>query len=105
MSQHLQFGLCCIIKSKGHFLRPADKIVLAVFNPLGPKSDQNQFSPNKISRSSRVKDMRITKLITRGRIFSQVFLKEIYVDQSGEFVCGSGGLKDLKGYVTRILLF
>ena len=36
-------------------------------NPLGPKSDQHQFSPN-ISRSSRVKVMRITKLITKGRM-------------------------------------
>ena len=36
-------------------------------NPLGPKSDQYQFSPNHISRSSGVKVMRIiTKLITKG---------------------------------------
>ena len=40
---------------------------LNFFNPLGPKSDQRQFSPNNISRSSRVKVMRITKLITKGR--------------------------------------
>ena len=37
-------------------------------NPLGPKSDQHQFSPNNISRSSRVKVMRITNLIIKGRI-------------------------------------
>ena len=30
-------------------------------NPLDPKSDHHQFSPNNISRSSRVKVMRITK--------------------------------------------
>ena len=36
-------------------------------NPLGLKSDHHQFSPNNISRSSRVKVMRITKLITKGR--------------------------------------
>ena len=36
--------------------------------PLGPKSDQHQFSPNNISRSSREKVMRITKLITTGRM-------------------------------------
>ena len=35
-------------------------------NPLGPKSDQHQFSPNNISRSSSVKVMRIAKLITKG---------------------------------------
>ena len=33
-------------------------------NPLGPKSDQHQFSPNSISRSSSVKVMRIAKLIS-----------------------------------------
>ena len=37
-------------------------------NPLGSKSGQHQFSPNNISRSSRVKVMRITKLITKGRM-------------------------------------
>ena len=36
-------------------------------NPLGPKSDQYQFSPNHIRRSLRVKVMRIiTILITKG---------------------------------------
>ena len=34
----------------------------------GSKSDQHQFSPNNISRSSRVKVMRITELITSERI-------------------------------------
>ena len=37
-------------------------------NPFDPKSDQHQFSPNNISRSSRVKVMRITKLITKGKM-------------------------------------
>ena len=37
-------------------------------SPLHPKSDQHQFSPNNISRSSRVKVMRITKLITKGKM-------------------------------------
>ena len=41
---------------------------LSNFKPFGPKSDQYQFSPNKISRSLRVKVMRITKLITKGRM-------------------------------------
>ena len=36
--------------------------------PYGPKSDQHQFSPNNISRSSREKVMRITKLIIKGRL-------------------------------------
>ena len=37
-------------------------------NPLGLKSDQHQFSPNNISRSSRVNVTRITKLMTKGRM-------------------------------------
>ena len=36
------------------------------FNPFGPKSDQHLFSPNNISRSSRVKVTRITKFIIKG---------------------------------------
>ena len=39
-----------------------------VFKPLGPKSVQHQVSPNNISRSTRVKVMRITKLMTTGKI-------------------------------------
>ena len=37
-------------------------------NPLGTKSGQHQFSPNHTSKSSRVKVMRITKLITKGKM-------------------------------------
>ena len=36
---------------------------ILLLNPLGPKSDQHQFSPNNMSRSTRVKVMRITKII------------------------------------------
>ena len=43
--------------------------LITKINPLGQKSDQHQFSPNKISRSSRVKVMRITNFITEGRMF------------------------------------
>ena len=39
-----------------------------VFNRLGPKSVQHQFSPHNISRSTRVKVMRITKLMTKGKM-------------------------------------
>ena len=45
-----------------------DTYTYGEFNPLGPKSDQYEFSPNNISRQSRVKVMRITKLITKGRM-------------------------------------
>jgi len=48
------------------------------FNPLGPKSDQHQFSPNNISRSSRVKVMRIAKLITKKCM--EISLENLYVD-------------------------
>ena len=34
--------------------------ILHIFDPLGPKSDQHQFSLNKISNPSRVKVRRIT---------------------------------------------
>ena len=43
--------------------------------------------------------MRITKLMTKGKIlryetkFSQLFLKEMYGNRSGEFLFGSWGLK------------
>ena len=37
-------------------------------NPLGPKSDQHQFCPNNNSRSLKAKVMRITELITKGRM-------------------------------------
>ena len=37
-----------------------------LFNPLDPKSDQHQYSPNNIN-TSRVKVLRITKLITKRR--------------------------------------
>ena len=73
------------------------------FNTLGPKSVQHQFFLNNISRSTRVKVMRITKLMTKGRMlwsfikFSQLFLKEMYGDQFGEFVFGSWGL--IKGLI------
>ena len=39
------------------------------FNPLSPKSDQNQFSPNYIHTLSRAKSMRINKMIRKRKIF------------------------------------
>ena len=44
------------------------RILTYGFNPLVPKSNQHQFSPNNISRSTIVKVLRITKLITKGRM-------------------------------------
>ena len=90
------------VKDSGNAVRwrhTCNKHHCLLINPLGPKSDQHQFSPNNISRSSTVKVMRITQLITKERTlwsftkFSQLFLKEMYGDQSGEFVCGSLGSK------------
>ena len=49
------YKMNCLVLNKG-------------INTLGPKSDQHQFSPNNISRSLRVKVMRFTQLITKGRI-------------------------------------
>ena len=39
-------------------------LVLMVVNPLSPKSDQHQFSPNNIHTLSRKKVRRINKMIT-----------------------------------------
>ena len=41
--------------------------VYGVINPLN--SDQHQFSPNDIHRLSRAKSMRITKMITKRKLF------------------------------------
>ena len=49
-------------------MRQKEYIYQRELNPLGAKSDQHQLSPNIISRSSRVKVMRITKLFTKGRM-------------------------------------
>ena len=46
-----------------------------VFNPLGPKSVQHQFSPNNIN------------------YYIEPILKEMYGNRSGEFLFGSWGLK------------
>ena len=68
-------------------------------NPLRPNSDEHQFSPCDIRRLSRAKSMRINKMIAERKIFDMLlnslnlFLKEMYGDQSGEFVCGYYGLK------------
>ena len=63
-------------------------------NPLSPNNDQHQFSPNDIQRLSRDKVMRINKMITKRKIFDllsnflNLFSKEGYGDQYGEFVYG-----------------
>ena len=69
-------------------------------NPLSPKSDQHQFSPNNIHTLSREMVERIiNEMITNGKMLwsfiklSQLISKEMYEDQSGEFVCEYWGLK------------
>ena len=44
-------------------------IPVVMLKPLNPTIDQHQFSPNNISRSSRVQVMRNTKLTTKGEMF------------------------------------
>ena len=63
-----------------------------LFCPISRKSDQHLFSPNIIT-SSRENVMRINKIITSGKIHLlsnslNEFWKEVYGDQSGEFVFG-----------------
>ena len=96
----LLFVNCLDIFTKSISILLQKKISPLSFKHLHhPKSDQLQYSPNNISRSSRGKVMKISKLITKGRTlwsytkFSQLFLKEMYVDLCGEFVCGSWALK------------
>ena len=68
-------------------------------NPLSPDSDQHQFSPNNIHMLPREMVMRVNKMITKGKMlwsftkFSQLFFKEMYEGQYGEFICGYRGLK------------
>ena len=42
---------------------PCTNVILPLFNPLSPNSDQQQFSPNNIHTLSRDKVMRINKII------------------------------------------
>ena len=62
-----------LFKQENEFIRQGLALGLLLVarplaNPLGPKRDQQQFSPTNISRSSRVKVTRITKLITKREI-------------------------------------
>ena len=74
-------------------------LVNSVLNPLSPNSDQHQFSPNNIHRLSSATSMRINQMIIKRRISDLLsispnsFLKEMYRDQFGEFVCGYWCLK------------
>ena len=67
-------------------------------SPLSPNSDQYQFSPNNIHRLSSATSMGINQMITKRRISDllsispNLFCKEMYRDQFGEFVCGYWGL-------------
>ena len=60
-----------------------DPTCKASFNPLGPKSDQHQIFPDENYLSDHQKE----------NAFSQLFLKEMYGDKCGEFVCGYWRLK------------
>ena len=69
-------------------------------NALSPNSDQHQFSPNNIHMLPRGMVMRVNKMITKEKCFDlllnslNLFFKEMYEDQYGEFICGHWGLKD-----------
>ena len=82
---------------------------LSIFNPLSPDSDQHQFSPNNIQWLSRDTVKRINKLmITKTKYLDLLlnsldwFLKEMYADQFGEFVCWYW---DLKGFTIVFVIF
>ena len=70
-------------------------------NLSSPRRDQHQFSPNNINAWSHRKDTRFDKMIAKGKpCFDRLtnslnlFCKEIYGGQSGEF---ESGYWDLKG--------
>ena len=72
----------------------------SAIKPLSPNSDQQQFSPNDIHTLSIDKFMRTNKMITKEKkCFDlssnslNLFLKEMYGDQFGEFAHGYWGLK------------
>ena len=76
------------------------KVYTELLNPLTPDSDQDQFSPNNIHMLP--KEMWLWELIKwspKGKCFDllpnslNLFHKEMYKDQFGEFVCGYWGLK------------
>ena len=72
----------------------------SAIKPLSPNSDQQQFSPNDIHTLSIDKFMKTNKMITKEKICFDLlsnslnlFLKEMYGDQFGEFAHGYWGLK------------
>ena len=75
------------------------KINKLIINPLSPNSDQHQFSPNNIQWLSRDKIMRINKWSPKRKYLNLLlnslnwFIKEMYGDHFGEFVCWYWDLK------------
>ena len=83
---------------------------LSVFHcyiPLSPNSDQHQFSPNDIHTYQGKWLWELIKCSPKRKYLDllsnslNLFLKEMYGDQFGEFVCGYWGLK---GYLHFSLL-
>ena len=68
------------------------------FNPVSPNSDQDLFSPNNVHTLSRDKLWELIKWSPKRKCFDllsnslNLFCKEMYRDQFGEFVCGYWGL-------------
>ena len=69
---------------------PSSPSVTSLISLLSPLSDQQRFSPNNITTSSKGKVMRIIKKITIKEMFwsfNKLFSKKMYGGQSGIFVC------------------
>ena len=73
---------------------------ISYYKPLSPNSDQQQFSPNDIHTLSIDKFRGTNKMITKEKkCFDlssnslNLFLKEMYGDQFGEFAHGYWGIK------------
>ena len=72
------------------------------YNPLSPKSDQDQISLSNIHTLSRDKFWELIKWSLKRKCLDllsnsrNLFFKEMYRDQFGEFVCGYWGLKGIE---------
>ena len=87
--KEINWGFCIII------IQPLPE---GIINPLIPSGDQDQFSPNNIQTLSKVKLGELMKWSPKRKCLNLLsdslnyFLKEMYGDQFGEFVCGYRGL-------------
>ena len=93
------YGICQMAYYRFHHGTACENWPQGLINPLSPNSDQDQFSPNNIHTLSTDKLWELIKWSPKRKCFDlqpnslNLFLKEMYKDQFGEFLCGYWGLK------------